>query len=101
MMAFEGESSLSLYRHRSRELVTNQTYKTVSDALQRAGAKAALDGAKWAKLCRDCKIVDRRVSPTEVDLTFARVREAFKHRLSTLGRPKESSRAYDVRLSRC
>jgi len=31
--------------------------------------------AKFAKCMRDCKALDRRLTPTEVDITFARVRD--------------------------
>lgn len=36
----------------------------------------AMDGAKFAKLCRDTKIQGKRVSSTEVDITFSKVMPA-------------------------
>lgn len=36
----------------------------------------AMDGAKFAKLCRDTKIQGKRVSSTEVDITFSKVMSA-------------------------
>ena len=33
-----------------------------------------MDGAKFAKLCRDTKLLSRGFTPTDVDLFFAKVR---------------------------
>lgn len=44
---------------------------------------AMMTGAQFAKFCRDCRIIDRRVTPTEVDICYTRVREAGERR--TLG----------------
>ena len=36
-----------------------------------------MTGAQFAKFCRDCRIIDRRVTPTEVDICYTRVRERW------------------------
>ena len=36
------------------------------------GAAAMLDGTRFAKLCRDCGLLDRSVTATQVDLIFAK-----------------------------
>ena len=40
-----------------------------------AGSKdstALMDGAKFAKLCRDMKLLDKKLTPTDVDIIFAK-----------------------------
>eukprot|EP01062_Namystynia_karyoxenos_P073731 TRINITY_DN70551_c0_g1_i1.p1 TRINITY_DN70551_c0_g1~~TRINITY_DN70551_c0_g1_i1.p1 ORF type:complete len:471 (+),score=111.34 TRINITY_DN70551_c0_g1_i1:99-1415(+) len=37
-------------------------------------ARAELDSAKFAKLCRDCGLLGRRFGPTEADLCFSKVK---------------------------
>lgn len=42
------------------------------------GAKdstALMDGPKFGKFCRDMKILDKRVSSTEVDIIFAKAKQ--------------------------
>ena len=31
-----------------------------------------MDGAKFAKLCRDMKLLDKKLTPTDVDIIFAK-----------------------------
>ena len=41
------------------------------------GARQALedmDGAKFSKLCRDCRLLDRRFTPIDVDIVFAKAK---------------------------
>merc|ERR1719379_1331333 len=38
-----------------------------------SGARGHLDGRSFAKLCKDCGLVDKKLTVTEVDLTFAKV----------------------------
>ena len=33
---------------------------------------ALMDGAKFAKLCRDMKLLDKKLTPTDVDIIFAK-----------------------------
>ena len=33
---------------------------------------ALMDGAKFAKLCRDTKLLDKKLTPTDVDIIFAK-----------------------------
>eukprot|EP01062_Namystynia_karyoxenos_P018872 TRINITY_DN1702_c0_g1_i1.p1 TRINITY_DN1702_c0_g1~~TRINITY_DN1702_c0_g1_i1.p1 ORF type:complete len:477 (+),score=162.54 TRINITY_DN1702_c0_g1_i1:85-1431(+) len=39
-----------------------------------ANAKGELDGAKFAKLCKDTKLVDKKFTATDVDLIFSKVK---------------------------
>ncbi len=42
-----------------------------------AGAKGSqplMDGAKFAKLCRDMKLLDKRLTATDVDIIFNKVK---------------------------
>ena len=31
-----------------------------------------MDGAKFAKMCRDCKLLDKKLTATDVDIIFAK-----------------------------
>ena len=42
----------------------------------------SIDGARFAKLCRDAKILDARVSTISVDIVFAKVKSKGKRRIS-------------------
>ena len=33
-----------------------------------------MDGAKFAKMCRDCKLLDKKLTATDVDLIFAKAK---------------------------
>ena len=33
---------------------------------------ALMDGAKFAKLCKDTKLLDKKLTPTDVDIIFAK-----------------------------
>ncbi len=38
------------------------------------GSPSLMEGAKFAKLCRDMKLLDKNVSSTEVDIIFQRAK---------------------------
>lgn len=45
-----------------------------------AGAKdsaALMDNAKFAKLCRDLKLLDKKLTATDVDIIFSKVKRYF------------------------
>ncbi len=37
-------------------------------------AAPLMDGSKFAKLCRDCKVLDKKVTSTDVDIIFSKVK---------------------------
>ena len=37
-------------------------------------AAPLMDGSKLAKLCRDCKILDKKLTPIDVDIIFSKVK---------------------------
>ncbi len=37
-------------------------------------AAPLMDGSKFAKLCRDCKVLDKKVTTTDVDIIFSKVK---------------------------
>ena len=41
-----------------------------------------MDGKSFAKLAKDTKLLDRKLTVTEVDLTFAKVKAKFDRRIS-------------------
>lgn len=45
------------------------------------GARVDMDGKSFAKLCKDCGIIDRKLSSGDVDLIFAKVSPAAKRRI--------------------
>ena len=42
--------------------------------LSREDVPVEMDGARFAKLAKDCKLLDKKFSTTDVDLTFSKVR---------------------------
>jgi len=40
-----------------------------------AGGSHELDGRQFAKLAKDCKLLDKKLTATDVDLTFAKVKD--------------------------
>lgn len=38
-----------------------------------------MDGARFAKLAKDCKLLDKKFTATDVDLTFSKARSAYSH----------------------
>eukprot|EP00891_Asterochloris_glomerata_P003875 jgi/Astpho2/3875/Aster-04386 len=49
------------------------------------GARQALedmDGAKFSKLCRDCRLLDRRFTPIDVDIVFAKAKVKGHRRIT-------------------
>jgi len=46
-----------------------------------AGARQDLDGRSWTKLCRDCHLIDKRLTATDADLIFARVVPSGQRRI--------------------
>jgi p25-alpha len=40
---------------------------------EQGGGVCEMDGARFAKLCKDCKLVDKKFTATDVDLTFSKV----------------------------
>lgn len=34
-----------------------------------------MDGAKFAKLCRDLKLLDKKLTPTDVDIIFSKCKQ--------------------------
>ena len=49
-------------------------FKSFCSFGQGKGGAAAMDGSKFAKLCRDLKILDKKVTATDVDIIFSRVK---------------------------
>jgi hypothetical protein len=39
------------------------------------GSVVEMDGARFAKLAKDCKLLDKKFTATDVDLTFSKVRQ--------------------------
>lgn len=43
------------------------------------GTVVEMDGARFAKLAKDCKLLDKKFTATDVDLTFSKVTISFFH----------------------
>ena len=41
-----------------------------------------MDGKTFSKLCKDCKLVDKKFSATDADLTFAKVKAKTERRIT-------------------
>ena len=62
-----------------------------------AGGAAEMDGRQFAKLAKDCKLLDKKLTATDVDLAFAKVKDKaarkinfsqFDHALDTFASKK-------------
>jgi len=45
------------------------------------GSRQDLDGRSWTKLCRDCHLIDKKLTATDADLIFARVVPSGQRRI--------------------
>jgi hypothetical protein len=50
-----------------------------------------MDGAKFAKMCRDCKLLDKKLTATDVDIIFAKAKPKTERKL-TLAQFQEAVR---------
>jgi hypothetical protein len=41
-----------------------------------------MEGKQFAKLMKDCKILDKKVTSTDIDLIFAKIKEKAARRIS-------------------
>jgi len=51
-------------------------------AFQSYSAGATMEGKQFAKLMKDCKILDKKVTSTDIDLIFAKIKEKAARRIS-------------------
>jgi hypothetical protein len=49
---------------------------------QSYSAGATMEGKQFAKLMKDCKILDKKVTSTDIDLIFAKIKEKAARRIS-------------------
>ena len=88
----DGEQSLHSYlpqllsgAHQHRHAAAKQRHWLPAEDLKKIFASFAsfgtrqhleeLDGPKFSKLCRDCKLLGRLLSPTDIDLIFASAKQ--------------------------
>ena len=41
-----------------------------------------MDGKSWAKLCKDTKLIDKKMTATDVDLIFAKSKDKSERRIT-------------------
>jgi len=46
------------------------------------GGQATMDGKSFAKMCKDTKLVDKKLDPTNVDLIFAKAKAKTDRRIT-------------------
>lgn len=46
------------------------------------GAAPLMDGSKFAKLFRDCKVLDKKVTATDVDIIFSKVKAKTERKIT-------------------
>ena len=44
--------------------------------------QATMDGKSWAKLCKDTKLIDKKLTGTDVDLIFAKSKAKADRRIT-------------------
>jgi hypothetical protein len=49
---------------------------------QSYSAGGTMEGKQFAKLMKDCKILDKKVTSTDIDLIFAKIKEKAARRIS-------------------
>ncbi len=46
------------------------------------GGAAEMDGKTFAKMAKDCKIIDKNLSATDIDLIFAKVKDKTARKIN-------------------
>lgn len=46
------------------------------------GTQKTMEGKSFAKLAKDCKLLDKKVTPTDIDLIFAKVKDKAERRIT-------------------
>ena len=41
-----------------------------------------MDGKSFAKMAKDCKLIDKKLTTTDIDLTFAKVKDKSERRIT-------------------
>ena len=59
----------------------------VAGALQQVfkdycGGQTTMDGKSWAKMCKDTKLIDKKLTTTDVDLIFAKSKAKADRRIT-------------------
>jgi hypothetical protein len=56
------------------------TLKQIFDSYN--GGQKTMEGKSFAKLAKDCKLLDKKLTATDVDLTFAKVKDKTERRIT-------------------
>lgn len=46
------------------------------------GTQKTMEGKSFAKLAKDCKLIDKKLTATDVDLIFAKVKDKSERRIT-------------------
>jgi len=46
------------------------------------GGQKTMEGKQFAKLAKDCKLLDKKLTATDVDLAFAKVKDKSERRIT-------------------
>lgn len=58
----------------------NITLKTVFTSYN--GTQKTMEGKSFAKLAKDCKLIDKKLTATDIDLIFAKVKDKAERRIT-------------------
>ena len=57
--------------------------KTLKDVFNTfIGKEKTMDGKTWAKVAKDCKLIDKKLTATDVDLIFAKAKDKAERRIT-------------------
>jgi hypothetical protein len=46
------------------------------------GAQKTMEGKSFVKLAKDCKLIDKKLTSTDIDLIFAKVKDKAERRIT-------------------
>lgn len=59
---------------------SSSTLKQIFDSFN--GTQKTMEGKSFAKLAKDCKLIDKKLTATDIDLIFAKVKDKAERRIT-------------------
>lgn len=73
---------LNLFVYFRMESSSSST-KTLKDVFNTfIGKEKTMDGKTWAKLAKDCHLIDKKLTATDIDLIFAKSKDKTERRIT-------------------
>lgn len=59
---------------------SNSQLKQIFDSFN--GTQKTMEGKSFVKLAKDCKLIDKKLTATDVDLIFAKIKDKAERRIT-------------------